>query len=108
MMFRPIAPIATQHDLGEQTVAMQEPRAVVAALDALVPGIAWEPDTSRRWFGVVTHEGERYEFSIDAEPNRCWTIYTSHRATERRLVPEICRALGLIAFDGQAMEIVSG
>jgi hypothetical protein len=35
-----------------------------------------------------------------------FSIRTSHLTRERILIPEICREIGLIAFDGQAGKLI--
>ena len=37
-----------------------------------------------------------------------WSICTSHQAATRQLIPAICRALGVVAFDGQAGTLIVG
>ncbi|MBR0754149.1 hypothetical protein JQ604_18345 [Bradyrhizobium jicamae] len=107
MMFKPKGAVPAIDDLGEDTLVLQEPAVVVAGLTALCPDIAWRREDDGGWFGALDGEDGWYEFRIGAEPDLCWTISTSHRASTRKLVPEICNALGVVAFDGQVMSLIA-
>ena len=106
MMFKPKGAVPEIADLGEDTLVLQEPSGVVAGLTALCPGIAWRREDDGSWFGSLDGEDGWYEFRIDAQPDHCWTISTSHRASTRNLVQVICNALGVVAFDGQIVKLI--
>jgi hypothetical protein len=93
--------IESLEDLGEHTLQRQDPAALVEALSSLLPEIAWRKEDSG-WFGALTGDDSWHEFRIEATPDYCWSVRTSHRAGPRNLVPKICDTLGLLAFDGQA------
>lgn len=100
-------PVHSMADLSEEAMAPQPAREVMAALSRLYPSLKWE-DTSvpgtPPHFGAKYEDGETwYEFSVESPSSLAWSIRSSHRATQRAVVAEICRALGCLAFDGQAM-----
>ena len=106
LMMRPKAEIRTSHDLGEDTLLKQEPAELVGALSAAFPELTWSREKDGGWFGSLQGEDTWYEFRIDAAPDYCWSICTSHLTRRRSLIQPICAALGLIAFDGQAGLII--
>lgn len=105
MMMKPkpdVAEIESMEDLGEHTLLRQDPATLVEALSSLFPQLAWRNEDDGCWFGSLQGEDCWYEFRIEATPDYAWSIYTSHRAGTRNLVPVICDTLGVLAFDGQA------
>jgi hypothetical protein len=106
LMMKPAVEIRGQADIGEDTLLVQEPGAVVEALSTIAPTVVWRREPDGAWFGAVEANDGRYEFRVGAEPELVWRINASRRARTHNLVPTICRALGLIAFDGQAMVII--
>jgi len=102
LMFKPKVQIRTTADLGEETLLHQDPSALMQALSALFPQLRWQEETSGSWFGSLEGDDTWYEFRIDAKPDFAWSIHTSHRTNTRKLIPAICNALGVLAFDGQA------
>lgn len=106
LLMKPIAPIQSPSDLREETLAVQDPAATLAALRVLVPAAQWRQEADGGWFGSLDSEDGWYEFRIGPVSDIAWSIATSHRAGSRSLVPRICAALDLIAFDGQANELV--
>ncbi len=106
LMMKPKAEIRSQHDLGEETLLKQESTELVAALSAMFPELAWSQRGDGGWFGSLQGEDTWYEFSIEPTPDYTWSIFTSHKTHRRSLIQPICKALGLIAFDGQAMVII--
>ena len=105
-MMKPRLAIRSPDDLSEETLLEQEPSALVASLSALFPELAWRRETEGGWFGSLDGEDTRYEFRIDARPSLMWSIHTSHRTRTRNLIPLICNALGVLAFDGQACSLI--
>jgi len=110
MMMQPKADIAAEieslEDLSERTLLRQEPAALVAALSALFPKLAWRSEPDGGWFGSLDGDDTWYEFRIGAEADYSWSVCTSHLATRRSVVPVICDRLGLLAFDGQANVLI--
>ena len=102
MMMKARAEIRSADDLGEDTLLRQDPSALVEALSTLFPELKWRKESDGAWFGSLDGEDTWYEFRIDAEPDYVWSVYTSRRTNSRRLIPVICNALDVIAFDGQA------
>jgi hypothetical protein len=94
--------IESLEDLGEHTLLVQDPAALVEALSVLFPDIAWRREDGGGWFGALKGDDSWYEFRIEATPDTSWSIRTSHRAGPCNLVPLICDKLDLLAFDGQA------
>jgi hypothetical protein len=68
----------------------------------MFPGLAWSRTDDGGWFGSLSGEDAWYEFRVGPEPDYAWSIDTSHRTRTRKLIAPICKALGVIAFDGQA------
>jgi hypothetical protein len=110
MMMLPKADVATEieslEDFGERTLLRQDPAALVDALSALFPELAWRRETDGGWSASLLRDEGSYEFTIGAEPDYSWSVCTSHRINTRSLVPIICDALGLLAFDGQANVLI--
>lgn len=109
MMMKPKAAmgeIETMEDLGEHTLLRQDPSALVEALSSLFPQAAWREETDAGWFGSLQGDDTWYEFRIGAEPDYAWSVRTSHLTRTRKLVPIICDALGLLAFDGQVNVLI--
>jgi hypothetical protein len=106
LMMKPRTAIGSRNDFSESALIKQEPMALVGALSLLFPTLVWSKTHSRGWFASLDHEETWYEFSIGGAPDYAWSIQASHRAQTRNLIPLICKTLGLVAFDGQAMVIV--
>jgi hypothetical protein len=106
LMMKPKVEISSPDDLGEDTLLCQNPSVLVEALSALFPQLAWQKRDDGGWFGSLDGDDTWYEFRIDAEPDYVWSVHTSHRTNTRKLIPVICDALGVIAFDGQALRLI--
>jgi hypothetical protein len=107
LMMKPKVEIRSQDDLSEETLFEQEPTVLVAALSAMFPELDWSPrGGDGGWSGRLDGDDTWYEFLIAATPDYVWSIRTSHLTRRRGLIQPICAALGLIAFDGQAMVII--
>lgn len=106
LIFKPRKPIRSMEDMEEGAFLQQDPVIVVNVLSEMNPSTNWSREPDGGWFGSLDSEDGWYEFRVPATPDLCWTIHTSRRTATRSLVPAICRALGLIAFDGQALVIV--
>lgn len=100
-MMKPKAEIRSTQDLSEDTLLVQDPEVVVQALTALLPELTWKRAPDGNWSGALQSDDTWYEFRIDARPDHVWLVRTSRRTNTRRLIPLICDALGLLAFDGQ-------
>lgn len=106
LMFKPKVEVSAPADLGEATLLKQEPAEVVRALSTLFPSARWRQQSDGGWFGSLDGDDTWYEFRIDAAPSYEWAIRTTHLTRSRKLVPHICNALGLVAFDGQAVALI--
>ena len=98
--------IRSSADLGEDTLVKQVPSAIVQGLSELCPTVLWERRDDGGWFGAFDGDDGRYEFVVGPEPDYAWSVLTSRRSPTRHLIQPICRTLGLIAFDGQAMWLI--
>jgi len=104
LMMKPTAAIQSP----EEVLALQDPETVKESLDRLAPQIAWRRVENGGWFGSLNGEDIWYEFRIGAAPDHMWSVCASHQAATRQLIPAICRALGVVAFDGQAGTLIAG
>jgi hypothetical protein len=103
MMFRPVGEVRSPDDLSEETTAIIGSAAEIReALSRLYPTLGWRDEH----FGSLAAPDGWYEFRLSLDDQKSFSICTSFRADEHRLIPEICRALGLVAFDGQAYVVV--
>jgi hypothetical protein len=95
LFFRPSRlPLAT-HELSEQTVLdLQDPIAVRAELDRVLPDIEWIDALS----GRTTVEGQWLEFRLPGE-DRTLSLRCSLRADYARIVQKLCDDTGWLAFD---------
>jgi hypothetical protein len=107
LMMKPKGQVHSQHDLGEETLFKQDPKAIVEDLSALLPGVRWSRSNDGGWFGSFDGTDGFYEFRIGPDADYVWTLHTSHGAATRSLVATLYKALGLVAFDGQAMIIIT-
>ena len=111
LVFKPRVPVRSMADLSEQAVAMQDAREVVAGLSRLYPALAWKESKLRdhqpRWQAQMEDDETWYEFSVESPSTLAWSIRTSHRASRRAAIAAICRSLGCLAFDGQAMRFTA-
>ncbi|MFO1086901.1 MAG: hypothetical protein U1E21_20290 [Reyranellaceae bacterium] len=108
LMMKPSALIRSPEEVSEETLALQDPQAIVAALERFSPQIAWRRTPDGGWSGSLDGEDTWYEFRIGESPDYTWSICTSHRTDTRSLIPAICDALGVVAFDGQAGTMIVG
>jgi hypothetical protein len=108
LMMKPAAAIQSPEEVREEVLALQDPRTVMEGLDRLAPRIAWRRTGDGGWFGSLDGEDTWYEFRIGEAPDHVWSVCTSHQAATRQLIPAICRALGVVAFDGQAGTLIVG
>jgi hypothetical protein len=106
MMFKPRIMISSVGELGEDSLLKQEPRSVVDDLSKLLPSIVWRRETDGGWFGALDDEEGWFEFRIGAEPDYVWSIHTSRQMPGHAGIARICRALKVIAFDGQQNVII--
>ena len=108
LMMKPTAAIQSAEEVREEVLSLQDPKTVKEGLDRLCPQIAWERTANGGWFGSLNGEDTWYEFRIGEAPDHVWSVCTSHQAATRQLVPAICRALEVVAFDGQAGTLIIG
>jgi hypothetical protein len=107
VMMKPIAAIESPQDVREEVLALQDPKSIIEGLDRLAPQIAWQRTTDGGWFGSLDGADTWYEFRIGEASDYTWSVCTSHGASTRHLIPVICRALGVVAFDGQAGTLIA-
>ncbi|MGH7091917.1 MAG: hypothetical protein ACREFB_00095 [Stellaceae bacterium] len=108
MMFRASGAVRTPNDLSEDTTDFHQPgNELQDALARLYPRTQWHrSDEQRLIFGSLDGEDGWYEFVLYQDPSKSFSINTSPDAETRRLIPEICTALGLVAFDSQAYVLI--
>ena len=110
LMFRPLVDVRSQDDLSEQTVANLDAAEVMNGLSRLLPTLEWsrfgEGESYDHFHARYEDADTWYELSVPASSTQHWKIRSSHRAGDRQLIATICRSLGYIAFDGQAMTII--
>ena len=106
MMLKPTRPLQTPDEVCAEVLSLQLPDEIVRTLTRLYPETSWQQTDAHGWFGALNADDGWYEFRIGPDADHIWTIHTSHGAAGRSLIEEICRALGLVAFDGQANRLV--
>jgi hypothetical protein len=106
MMFKPRGAVSSMSDLGAANLSPQDGEAIKARLTALFPAIEWEDKEDRGWVGRLLADGSAYEFRIHAGEDECWTISTPEDNHDTPVIGKICSALQVLAFDGQALELV--
>lgn len=107
LMFKANVPINSAQELSDETTLMQVPQTVMSELSAVIPGLSWSKAFGGQFWEATTEDGDgRYEFHVSLEPSQSWSIQTSHRREKRDLVRIICKALGVVAFDGQEMRLI--
>jgi hypothetical protein len=108
MFFKPIGEVRSPDDLADETTSIiGSGGEIKEQLSRLFPAIEWRDDHEHRSIrGSVDGPDTWYEFRLTEEPDKSFTVHTSHLARERRLIAEICRELGLVAFDGQACALI--
>jgi hypothetical protein len=108
LMFKVTDAVGSPDDLADETTEIIGTGAAIRAqLSQLYPAITWTRiEQTRSIFGALDGPGAWYEFSLDEAAAKTFSIHTSHHMDERSLIPEICRALGLVAFDGQAYALI--
>ena len=105
LMFKPVGALKAPDDLSEETTAVIGSAAEIRqALSRLYPAIEWRDEV----FGSLDGPDTWYEFRLSQDDGKCFSICTSHLTNQRRLIPEICRELGLVAFDGQTYTLIGG
>ncbi len=108
MMFKATQAVQSPDDLSEETTELLRPGAEIQVwLARLYPRIAWHrAETDRLIFGSLDGDDGWYEFVLYEDPNKSFSINTAPGARTRWLIPEICDALGLVAFDRQAFVLI--
>jgi hypothetical protein len=79
----------------------------VARVRSAISAIVWALSRKFRLInGMPDGPDTWYEFSLKEDADKSFSIHTSRLTRERRLIPEICRELGLVAFDGQVYTLI--
>jgi len=106
MFFRLRKPISSHRDLSEETVQLiASGNEIRTALSALFPDIEWDESQNHLWGHLRSTPG-RCEFLVYMEPSSNFSLLTSYHADYRAMVEKICNSMGLIAFDGQQLELI--
>ena len=89
-----------------ELIALGMPKDVSGKLESLLGPLTWSdepiPDAEpMRWSGPYEGGDTWYEFILHGDPVIVIQVRTSHRTNTRGLIPRICRALDLYAFDTQ-------
>jgi hypothetical protein len=108
MMLSPRGDLRSMADIVPSNLEPQNGAAIKAELSTLFPAIAWEDKGDRGWLGRLTVDGEPYEFRVQAGDDECWNINTPEENWDTPLIAKICKALLVVAFDGQALELIDG
>jgi len=108
MMFMAAASVRSPDDLSEETTEFLTPGVEIQAqLSRLYPAIDWHRSEAQRLiFGSLEGQDGWYEFVLYEDAHKSFSINTSLGAKTRWLIPEICEALGLVAFDRQAYALI--
>jgi len=105
-MFKPKIPVHSQDDISDKTIAEQNPKEIIDVITSIFPSAKWD-EYKEGWGTTIEDEYTWYEIGISIKEPLCWSIRTSHYTDRRPLISEICKKLDVIAFDGQAMVIIS-
>jgi hypothetical protein len=106
MMFKVRKPIASHSELSEFTTqAIGTGFEIKQALSNIFPETEWNL-TGDTWWGQYEGADTWYEFQFEDEVCISISIHTSHRAQTRDAIKKICEAMGLVAFDGQKLELI--
>jgi hypothetical protein len=110
LMFKVTEAVRAPEDLAEETTEIIGTGAEIQEeLALLYPETVWTHDPRFRSIrGRLDGPDTWYEFCLDEAPEKCFSIRTSRRTGTRSLIPQICRALGLVAFDGQTCTLITG
>jgi hypothetical protein len=109
MMFKVTGAVRSPNDLAEETTEIIGIGAEIQAqLSRLCPATVWTHSSEFRSIEGMLLDGPDtwYEFRLREDADKMFSIRTSHLTRDRTLIPEICRELGLIAFDGQAGKLI--
>jgi hypothetical protein len=108
MMFKVTGAVRSPLDLAEETTEIIGTGAEIQEeLTLLYPEIVWTYEPRFQSItGMLDGPDTWYEFRLSEAPDKCFSICTSRLTGTRSLVPEICEALGLVAFDGQANVLI--
>lgn len=107
LVFKLKVAIESPQDLSEtSTTNIGTGSAIKAQLTDLFPETDWHL-AHGYWWGRLDTGQTWYEFYVQQAnivPN--FSIHTSHRAGEHSVIYQVCRALNLVAFDGQANQLI--
>ena len=108
MMFKVTGAVRSPNDLAEETTEIIGTGAEIQArLSRVYPAIVWTHDPkSGSIDGMLDGPDTWYEFMLKEDADKMFFIRTSHLTRERSLIPEICRELGLVAFDGHVDTLI--
>ncbi len=106
MMFEPRGTINAMADITASNLCLQNAGVIKEKLTRLFPKIEWENKGDRGWLGRLNEDGDAYEFRLPEGDDECWTINTAEENHDTAIVAKICSSLELLAFDGQALELI--
>jgi hypothetical protein len=102
-MFKVKDGVLTPDDLSDDTTeVIGEGPEIQRRLSELYPTINWHHNKDT---GIISGHLDGadtwYEFMLQEKSDVCFSINTTFRTDSRSLIPEICKSLGLVAFDEQ-------
>jgi len=108
MMFKVTEAVRSPDDLAEETTGIIGTGSEIQEeLTLLYPETVWTHEPRFNSITGMLHGPDTwYEFWLTEAPNKSFSIRTSRLTGTRSLIPQICRALGLVAFDGQACTLI--
>jgi hypothetical protein len=107
LMFKATVPVDSAAELSREKCEVQSPEGVMKALSVLVPSLRWtKAITGAFWQAQATDEDGYYDFHVNVAPSPAWSVRTSFGRTTRKLIPTICKALGVVAVDMQAGKLI--
>lgn len=106
MMFKLRMSITSHSELSKLTTqAIGTGSEIRHALSIIFPETKWHLTGVTCW-GQYDRTDTWYEFQFEDEVCISIAVHTSHHARTRDAIRKICEAMGLVAFDGQKLELI--